>query len=139
MYKKILFNTCLTEYCDHIFNFALNIAMENDAKLWIYYGIGRLSGDEEKTEQAIKESESKRKEVNKMGVSPVELTAIAIVPLFIILLLIGLFTVIVVCLLRLIKWLKVSLEEAAKVRLELGKIAEEISLIRKAKTTEEPV
>ncbi len=59
MYKKILFNTCLTEYCEHIFNFALNIAIENDAKLWIYYGIGRLSGDEEKTEQAIKDSESK--------------------------------------------------------------------------------
>ncbi len=59
MYKKILFNTCLTEYCDHIFNFALNLAMENDAKLWIYHGIGRLNGDEEKIEQAIKESESK--------------------------------------------------------------------------------
>ena len=74
-----------------------------------------------------------------MGVSPVELTAIAIVPLLIILLLIGLFAVIVVGLFRLIKWLKISLEEATKVRLELGKIAEEISLIRKAKTTEEPM
>ena len=79
----------------------------------------------------IKESETKRKEGNKMS--------IAIGPLFIILLLIGLFTVIVVGLFRLIKWLKISLEEATKVRLELGKIAEEISLIRKAKTTEEPV
>ncbi len=59
MYKKILFNTCLTEYCAHIFNFALNLAMENDAKLWIYHGIGRVSGGEEKIEQAIKESESK--------------------------------------------------------------------------------
>jgi nucleotide-binding universal stress UspA family protein len=59
MYKKILFNTCLTEYCDHIFNFALNLAMENDAKLWIYHGIGRINGDKEKVEQAIKESESR--------------------------------------------------------------------------------
>ena len=81
----------------------------------------------------IKESETERKEGNKMNAS------IAIVPLFIILLWLGLFIVIVVGLFRLIKWLKVSLEEAAKVRLELGKIAEEISLIRKAKTTEEPM
>ncbi len=39
MYKKILFGTCLTEYCDPIFNFALNLARENNAKLWIYYGL----------------------------------------------------------------------------------------------------
>jgi len=59
MYKKILFSTCLTEYCDHIFQFALNLAVENDANLWIYYGLGRLSGDKDLTEQAIKEGESK--------------------------------------------------------------------------------
>jgi len=59
MYKKILFGTCLTEYCNHIFNFALNLAQENDAKLWIYYGIGPLKLDETKTEQAIKEAETK--------------------------------------------------------------------------------
>ena len=59
MYKKILFNTCLTEYCDHIFNFALNLAMENDAKLWIYYGLGRLNGDKNKVELVIKEGEAK--------------------------------------------------------------------------------
>ena len=59
MYKKILFNTCLTEYCDHIFNFALNIAMESDAKFWIYYGIGRLNGDKDNVEQVIKEGEAK--------------------------------------------------------------------------------
>ena len=59
MVKKILFGTCLTEYCEHIFNFALNLAKENDAKLWIYYGIGRLNLDEAKTEQAIKEAEDK--------------------------------------------------------------------------------
>jgi len=58
MYKKILFGTCLTDYCDHIFNFALNLAKENDAKLWIYYGIGRLNLDEAKAEQAVKEAES---------------------------------------------------------------------------------
>lgn len=27
MYKKILFGTCLTEYCEHIFNFALNMVL----------------------------------------------------------------------------------------------------------------
>jgi len=59
MYKKILFNTCLTEYCDHVFNFALNLAMENDAKLWIYYGLGRLNGDKNKIELVIKEGEAK--------------------------------------------------------------------------------
>jgi len=59
MYKKILFNTCLTEYCDHIFKFALNLAMENDAKLWIYYGLGRINGDKEKVELVIKEGEAK--------------------------------------------------------------------------------
>ncbi len=55
MYKKILFGTCLTEYCDHIFTFALNLAKENDAKLWIYHGLGRLRLDKEKRAQAIKE------------------------------------------------------------------------------------
>ena len=59
MYKKILFGTCLTEYCDHIFNFALNLAKENDAKLWIYYGLGRLNLDEANVEHAIKEAEDK--------------------------------------------------------------------------------
>jgi nucleotide-binding universal stress UspA family protein len=59
MYKKILFSTCLTEYCNHIFNFALNFAKENDAKLLIYNGIGRLNLDEVAMEQAIKEAETK--------------------------------------------------------------------------------
>ncbi len=40
MFKKILFGTCLTEYCDHVFHFALNLARENDARLWIYHGLG---------------------------------------------------------------------------------------------------
>ena len=59
MYKKILFSTCLTEYCGHIFNYAVNLAKENDAKLWIYYGLGRLNLDEAKVEQAIIEAEAK--------------------------------------------------------------------------------
>ena len=59
MYQKILFNTSLTEYCDHIFNFALNLALENDAKLWIYHGLGRLNGNKGKVELLIKEGEAK--------------------------------------------------------------------------------
>ncbi|MCD4677695.1 MAG: universal stress protein [Desulfobacula sp.] len=59
MYKKILFGTCLTDYCEHIFNFALNLAKENDAKLWIYYGLGRLNLDETTAEKAIQEAETR--------------------------------------------------------------------------------
>ena len=64
------------------------------------------------------------------------LTAI-VLPLYI-LAVVAFFALIVVGLVRLIKWLKVSCEESTKVRLELGKLAEEISLIRKAQTPEEP-
>ena len=68
MFKKILFGTCLTDYCDHIFNFALNLAKENDAKLWIYHGLGRLNLSEEKVVEAIKEAETRVAEayVDKM-------------------------------------------------------------------------
>ncbi len=68
MIKKILFGTCMTEYCDHIFNYALNLAKENDAKLWIYHGLGRLNLSEEKVLEAINQAEAKLKEiyVNKM-------------------------------------------------------------------------
>ena len=59
MYKKILFSTCLTEYCTHIFNFALNLAKENDAKLLIFHGTGRLNLNEKGIEQTIKEAEAK--------------------------------------------------------------------------------
>jgi len=59
MYKKILFSTCLTDYCNHIFHFALNLAKENDARLWIYHGLGKMNFDEAKVEQAIKEAEAK--------------------------------------------------------------------------------
>jgi len=59
MYKKILFNTCLTEYCDHIFNFTLNLVQENDASLWIYYGLGKMEADQSKIAAAIQEAEEK--------------------------------------------------------------------------------
>ena len=59
MYKKILFGSCLTEYCDHIFNFALNMAKENDAKLCVYYGLGHLNGSEAEVSEAIKAAETK--------------------------------------------------------------------------------
>ncbi|MGB5746630.1 MAG: universal stress protein [Desulfobacterales bacterium] len=68
MFKKILFGSCLTEYCDHIFNYALNLAQENDAKLWIYHGLGRLNLSEEKVVEAISKAEIRVKEayVDKM-------------------------------------------------------------------------
>lgn len=59
MYKKILFGTCLTDYCDHIFNFALKLAKENDAKLWIYHGLGHLKLNPDKVTEAIKEGETR--------------------------------------------------------------------------------
>ena len=58
MYKKLLVSTCLTEYCDHIFNFALNMAIENNAKLWIYHGLGRLNLSEGETVEKIKDGET---------------------------------------------------------------------------------
>jgi hypothetical protein len=51
MYRKILVGTCLTEYCDHIFRFALNLAKEHSAKLWIYHGLGRLNMSEQKSKK----------------------------------------------------------------------------------------
>ena len=68
MFKKILFGTCLTEYCDHIFNYALNLAKENDARLWIFHGLGRLNVSEEKVCEAINQAEAKVREayVDKM-------------------------------------------------------------------------
>ena len=47
MVNKILFGTCLTEYCDHVFNFTLNLAREYNAKLWIYHGMGAGKSAEE--------------------------------------------------------------------------------------------
>mgnify|MGYP000370313465 CR=1 FL=1 len=57
MNKKILFCTCLTEYCEHIFNVALNMTKESNARLWIYHGLGGLNSSEEKTIEAIKKAE----------------------------------------------------------------------------------
>ena len=59
MYKKILFGTCMTEYCDHIFNFALNLAKENEAKLLIFHGLGKLNLPVEKVEEAVKKTEAR--------------------------------------------------------------------------------
>ena len=59
MYKRILFPTCLKPYCDHIFRYALQMAMDNDAKLWIYHGLGRLKMDQKQVEEAIKAAEAK--------------------------------------------------------------------------------
>lgn len=59
MYKKILFPTCLQPYCDRIFEHALQMAVDHDAKLWIYHGLGRLKMGQEQVEAAIKEAEAK--------------------------------------------------------------------------------
>jgi nucleotide-binding universal stress UspA family protein len=62
MYKKILFCTCLTQYCEHIFRFSLNMAKENNAKLWIYNGVGRLNLSREETLEEIGKAEARVKE-----------------------------------------------------------------------------
>ena len=59
MYKKILIGTCLSAYCDHIFNFALNLAIENNARLWIYHGLGYLDLSEGETIEKIKDGETR--------------------------------------------------------------------------------
>ncbi len=58
MYKKILFGTCLSKYCDHIFNYTLNLAKDNGASLWIYYGLGRLKMNQEQADNAIRDAET---------------------------------------------------------------------------------
>jgi nucleotide-binding universal stress UspA family protein len=58
MYKKILVGTCLTDYCDHIFNFAFHLAQENGAKLWIYHGLGRLNTTQDGVVEKIKAAEA---------------------------------------------------------------------------------
>jgi len=61
MYKKILFPTCLTEFCEHVFNYALNVAQENQAKLWIYYGLGRQNLNEDELNAEIRKAEARVK------------------------------------------------------------------------------
>ncbi len=62
MYKKILFPTCLTQFCEHIFTHVLNLAVENSAKLWIYYGLGRQNLKEDELNEEIKKAEARVKE-----------------------------------------------------------------------------
>ncbi|MGD8229446.1 MAG: universal stress protein [Desulfobacteraceae bacterium] len=68
MFKKILFCTDLTKYCDHIFNYALGMAKEHGARLWIYNGLGRLPLSEEAAAEEIKKAEARVTEayVDKM-------------------------------------------------------------------------
>jgi nucleotide-binding universal stress UspA family protein len=62
MYKRILFPTCLTQFCEHIFTYVLNMAVENHAKLWIYYGLGRQNLKEGELNEEIKKAEARVKE-----------------------------------------------------------------------------
>lgn len=62
MYKRILFSTCMTEYCEHIFTFALNMAKENNAKLWIYHGLGQLNLSEDEINKKIADAGARVKE-----------------------------------------------------------------------------
>ena len=59
MFKKILFGTCLTEYCEHIFHYALNLAKDNNASLWIYYGLGRNKLGQDEVDKAIKDAQTR--------------------------------------------------------------------------------
>jgi len=62
MYKKILFTSCLTEYCQHIFKVALDLAIENKAKLWIYHGLETTAESQTPSEEEIKATEERLKE-----------------------------------------------------------------------------
>jgi len=59
MYKKILFCACLTEFCEHVFKFGLKTAMDNNAKLWIYHGLGRLNLSENEVTKEIEDAEAR--------------------------------------------------------------------------------
>jgi nucleotide-binding universal stress UspA family protein len=63
MYKKILFCACLTKFCDHIFKFSLDTAIENNAKLWLYHGLGRLNLSESEVTKAIEDAETRMSEL----------------------------------------------------------------------------
>ena len=58
MYKKILFCACLTEFCEHVFNYSLETALNQNAKLWIYHGLGRLNLGENEVIEEIKKTEA---------------------------------------------------------------------------------
>jgi|GEM_PF-1189408 len=59
MYKKILFCACLTEFCEHVFNFSLKTAKDNNARLWIYHGLGRLNLNDNEVTREIKDAENR--------------------------------------------------------------------------------
>ena len=59
MYKKILFPTCLTEFCSHVFDFTLRTAIEEEAKLWIYHGLGRANMSGEEVAKEIEKAEAR--------------------------------------------------------------------------------
>lgn len=54
MFEKILVSTDLTKYCDHVFNYGLEMAKKYNAKLWIFHGLGRLHLSEEEILEEIK-------------------------------------------------------------------------------------
>lgn len=58
MYKKILFCACLTDFCEHVFKFSLETAIENNAKLWLYHGLGRLNLTENEVTKEIEGGET---------------------------------------------------------------------------------
>ena len=62
------------------------------------------------------------------ALSGLAILAIVLVP---VLVYVGFMVLIFVGLLRLLRWLKVSSEEATRLRMEVGRVAEEISLMRK--------
>jgi hypothetical protein len=59
MFKKKNFWILSNEILRSYFNYALNLAQENNAKLWIYHGLGRLNLSEEKVLEAINQAKVK--------------------------------------------------------------------------------
>ena len=54
MFKKVLFCTDLTKYCDHVFGYVFNMVTKYHARLWIYHGLGRMHLSEKETAEKIK-------------------------------------------------------------------------------------
>ncbi len=63
MYKKILFCACLTDFCEHVFKFSLKTSIDNNAKLWLYHGLGRLNLSENEVSKKIKDAEARMGEL----------------------------------------------------------------------------
>jgi len=49
-------------YCEHILHFSLNMPKENNAKLWTYYGLGRLNLTQDEAVKEIGKAEARVKE-----------------------------------------------------------------------------